>query len=90
MPALPPTPRRPPARAQYALVHYDHADAELAVTDLQLLQGQARPPPTPHGRYQALRLAFSLPAASYATMLIRELTKQPTSTDFHKTLQHHD
>lgn len=36
------------------------------------------------GKYLALRLAFQLPTSCYATMLIRELTKMPTHTAFHK------
>ena len=40
------------------------------------------------GRYLGLRLAFTLPTACYATMLIRELTKQCTSVAHHTALQH--
>ena len=40
------------------------------------------------GRYLGLRLAFTLPTACYATMLIRELTKQSTSVAYHTALQH--
>lgn len=32
----------------------------------------------------ALRLQFTLPSATYATMLIRELTKQSTATAVHR------
>lgn len=31
------------------------------------------------GKYKALRIRFNLPKSSYATMLIRELTKHSTS-----------
>jgi hypothetical protein len=34
----------------------------------------------------ALELCFSLPPGSYATMLVRELTKQSSSTQFAKGL----
>lgn len=34
----------------------------------------------------ALQLSFQLPPSSYATMLIRELTKMATGTAFHKSL----
>jgi len=40
------------------------------------------------GEYLGLRLSFTLPASCYATMLIRELTKQPTSVAHHKALPH--
>ncbi|KAF8038939.1 hypothetical protein BT93_B1482 [Corymbia citriodora subsp. variegata] len=36
----------------------------------------------------ALKLAFTLPSSSYATMAIRELLKTSTSVAFHKTLNH--
>lgn len=82
---------------QYELVRYRHPDADLATTDLQALQGAAAAAPVPpgddgggeegEGRLLGLRLAFTLPASCYATMLIRELTKQPTSVAHHKALQ---
>ncbi|PSC67745.1 multisubstrate pseudouridine synthase 7 [Micractinium conductrix] len=40
------------------------------------------------GRYLGLQLSFTLPASCYATMLIRELTKQPTSVAHHKAMPH--
>ncbi len=43
---------------------------------------------TSAGKYLALKLTFNLPASCYATMLIRELTKQPSSKAFHRALQH--
>ncbi len=45
------------------------------------------PDDTEGGRLLGLRLSFTLPASCYATMLIRELTKQPTGAEHHKTLQ---
>ena len=38
------------------------------------------------GRYAALCLHFTLPSASYATMCIREITKQDTGTNFQTSL----
>lgn len=40
----------------------------------------------PNGRYYALCLHFTLPAAAYATMCLREITRQDTSTSFHSSL----
>jgi len=37
-------------------------------------------------RYLALKLAFSLPTSTYATMLIRELTKSPTDIHYQSSL----
>lgn len=69
---------------QYELLRYAHPDADLAGTELQALQGGVPPPPDGEGPHLGLRLAFTLPASCYATMLIRELTKQPTSVAHHK------
>jgi len=38
------------------------------------------------GERVALQMAFSLPSSTYATMLVRELTKTSTATAFHKSL----
>lgn len=92
---------------QFELIHYSHPDADLATTDLMVLEGRQLPAapaaaaPAAAGdagegsaasgaQHLGLRLAFTLPASCYATMLIRELTKQPTSTAHHKagTAQH--
>lgn len=95
----------PLAPPQFELIHYAHPDADLATTDLMVLEGKQLPGPTAAAAaagdagqgaeasgspYLGLRLAFTLPASCYATMLIRELTKQPTSTAHHKasTAQH--
>ena len=78
---------------QYSIIHYSSPDADLATTDLMQLQGKQLPPAVAAGdevggRYLGLRLAFALPASCYATMLIRELTKQPTSAAYHKSMRH--
>lgn len=38
------------------------------------------------GSYHALCLNFTLPAAAYATMCVREVTRQDTSSSFHTSL----
>lgn len=39
---------------------------------------------TSEGELLALRIQVTLPSSTYATMLIRELTKQSTATAIHK------
>ncbi|GAB4822214.1 hypothetical protein N2152v2_009260 [Parachlorella kessleri] len=81
-----------PADLQYELLRYDDPDQELAGTDLQSWRaGSCHPQPQrvrEGGKYLAVRLSFQLPTSCYATMLIRELTKMDTSTEFQRTLQH--
>ena len=72
-------------------MRYSNPDADLAETDLMELEGRALPEvegADGSGQHLALRLAFTLPPSCYATMLIRELTKQPTTVAHHKALQH--
>lgn len=38
------------------------------------------------GKLKALRLDFSLPSASYATMAVREVTKMDTSANYQTQL----
>lgn len=77
-----------PDDLQYTVLRYDTHDAELARTELEEMNG-ALPLSLPsEGKHLALRLAFSLPSSTYATMLIRELTKMPTSVDFARGLKH--
>jgi tRNA pseudouridine13 synthase len=38
------------------------------------------------GRFLALKLSFTLPSSTYATMLIRELTKMPTTVEYARSL----
>lgn len=40
----------------------------------------------PDGKYQAIRIKFNLPKSSYATMCVRELTKNSTSLEFQRKL----
>lgn len=40
--------------------------------------------------FLALQLSFALPSAAYATMLVRELCKAPTSADYHRGIGTHE
>lgn len=40
---------------------------------------EKEPESEPDGKYQAIRVKFNLPKSSYATMCVRELTKNSTS-----------
>lgn len=43
-------------------------------------------PPPAGGQFKAIRIHFSLPSASYATMAVRELTKMETSSHYQTQL----
>lgn len=77
-----------PKDLEYTILKYDDPCCELATTDLHQLNGLPGPHLPDDGKFTALRLAFSLPSSTYATMLIRELTKMNTQVDFAKSLKH--
>ena len=67
-----------PAALEWKVLRYSDPTAPLALTDLARLRGEPEPAGEPDGARTALRLTFTLPSSTYATMLLRELTKQPT------------
>ncbi|KAG7671010.1 hypothetical protein Ndes2437A_g04655 [Nannochloris sp. 'desiccata'] len=77
-----------PTDLEYSVLRYDNKETGLAQTDADVLNGSSKLVLPENGKYLALKLSFSLPSSTYATMLIRELTKMPTTVEFSKTLQH--
>ena len=67
-----------PLDMQYAVLQYDDPTAPLAPTDLTRMRGEPDPTGVAGGRLTAARLEFTLPPSTYATMCLRELTKQST------------
>lgn len=61
----------------------DSMDVEEAAV---VTQGEGAKPAGSQGRYHALCLQFTLPTAAYATMCLREITHQDTSTKYHTSL----
>ena len=68
-----------PDRLSFKIVEYDDYCIPLLLSDMDLMNGK-KLPESSAGKYKALILEFSLPPSSYATMLIREITKLDTST----------
>jgi tRNA pseudouridine13 synthase len=65
-----------PGDFQWKLTHFEGKDQEIQtayVLDEEDNAGQA------NGHYRGLSLKFSLPKSSYATMLIREVSRMPTT-----------
>ena len=67
-------------------MRYNDPTLSLVPTDLTRLRDEPAPIDAPDGRFVALVLEFTLPPSSYATMLLRELTKQPTNLAHQLTL----
>ncbi|KAI3506310.1 hypothetical protein L1887_28667 [Cichorium endivia] len=73
---------------EWELIKYTDVSIPLAVTDLDIVSkaNENEVKKESLGDQLALKLSFTLPASSYATMAIRELLKTSTSVAFHKTL----
>ena len=67
-----------PDQMTWRVLRYDDPQLPLAPTDLGILRGEPEPEGVAGGERMAARLEFTLPASTYATMCLRELTKQST------------
>jgi tRNA pseudouridine13 synthase len=67
-----------PQQMVWRVLKYDDPNLPLAATDLMTLRGEEEPAGVPGGALTAARLEFTLPSSTYATMCLRELTKQST------------
>ncbi|XP_041441200.1 pseudouridine synthase 7 L homeolog isoform X2 [Xenopus laevis] len=68
-----------PQDVSWEVVSYDDPKIPLVQTDLDKLEGKALPEYNKEGKYRALKMEFSLPPSTYATMAIREVLKMDTS-----------
>jgi len=68
-----------PGSVKWNIIGYNEKDADLALSDLDIINGKEAPNNDPNGKYKALQLSFSLPTSSYATMALREVTRMDTS-----------
>ena len=75
-----------PQQMKWRILKYTDPNLPLAVTDLMTLRGEPEPEGTPGGTRTAVRLEFTLPSSTYATMCLRELTKQSTELSHQKKL----
>ena len=65
-----------PLHLEWSILRYSDPTAPLAPTDLTRMRSQPDPLGDPEGTRTAVRLEFTLPPSTYATMCLRELTKQ--------------
>ncbi|XP_068132359.1 pseudouridylate synthase 7 homolog [Hyperolius riggenbachi] len=68
-----------PQDVSWEVVAYDDHKIPLVATDLEKLEGKTLQAFNKEGKYKALKMEFSLPPSSYATMAIREVLKMDTS-----------
>ncbi|XP_024137010.1 pseudouridylate synthase 7 homolog isoform X1 [Oryzias melastigma] len=68
-----------PTDVSWEVIHYDDPRISLVHTDFEKLEKKPAPVFNTEGKYRALRIEFSLPPSTYATMAIREILKLDTS-----------
>ncbi|ESO12071.1 hypothetical protein HELRODRAFT_63211, partial [Helobdella robusta] len=68
-----------PDVCNWRILNYQNAENSLIITDKDVMEGFSSSVEN-EGVNKALKLELSLPASSYATMAIREITKQDTSS----------
>ncbi|XP_027429822.1 pseudouridylate synthase 7 homolog isoform X3 [Zalophus californianus] len=68
-----------PQNVSWEVVAYDDPKIPLFNTDVDNLEGKPPPVFASEGKYRALKMDFSLPPSTYATMAIREVLKVDTS-----------
>ncbi|XP_063783104.1 pseudouridylate synthase 7 homolog isoform X2 [Pseudophryne corroboree] len=68
-----------PQDVSWEVVAYDDPKISLVGTDLEKLEGKPLPVFNKEGKYNALKMEFSLPPSTYATMAVREVLKMDTS-----------
>ncbi|XP_061679196.1 pseudouridylate synthase 7 homolog isoform X2 [Syngnathoides biaculeatus] len=68
-----------PSDVRWEVIEYDDPKISLVHTDFEKIENKPAPVFNKEGKYRALRLEFSLPPSTYATMAIREVLKLDTS-----------
>uniref|UniRef100_A0A8D0D3B5 Pseudouridine synthase 7 n=1 Tax=Sander lucioperca TaxID=283035 RepID=A0A8D0D3B5_SANLU len=68
-----------PSDVSWLVIKYDDPRISLVHSDFEKLENKPAPVFNNEGKYRALRMEFSLPPSTYATMAIREVLKLDTS-----------
>ncbi|XP_054475868.1 pseudouridylate synthase 7 homolog [Anoplopoma fimbria] len=68
-----------PSDVSWEVIQYDDPKISLVHSDFEKLENKPAPVFNKEGKYRALRMEFSLPPSTYATMAIREVLKLDTS-----------
>ncbi|KAK7116888.1 hypothetical protein R3I94_023281, partial [Phoxinus phoxinus] len=68
-----------PSDVSWELIQYDDPRVPLVLSDVEKLENTPAPVYLKEGKYRALKMEFSLPSSTYATMAVREVLKMDTS-----------
>lgn len=68
-----------PTDVSWEVIQYDNPRLPLVHLDVEKLENKPAPVFNKEGQYRSLRMEFSLPSSTYATMAIREVLKLDTS-----------
>ncbi|XP_067682997.1 pseudouridylate synthase 7 homolog [Haliotis asinina] len=75
-----------PRDVTWDVVTYNDFTVPLSQGDLDIMFNKPQPKSVNEGKFRALRLEFSLPSSTYATMALREILKIDTSSTFQTSL----
>lgn len=67
-------------------MRYNDVTLPLTLSDLDVLEGKLPPKSIEDGSRIALKIEFSLPSSTYATMVLREILKTETSSHYQSLL----
>ncbi|XP_077056291.1 pseudouridylate synthase 7 homolog isoform X3 [Siphateles boraxobius] len=68
-----------PSDVSWELIQYNDPRVPLVLSDVEKLENTPAPVYLKEGKYRALKMEFSLPSSTYATMAVREVLKMDTS-----------
>jgi tRNA pseudouridine13 synthase len=78
---------RQPKNVQWRAIRYTDPEVALTQSDEDKILGQNPPAEDdPNGKFTAVQVEFELAASVYATMALREVTREETSTWHHAGL----
>ncbi|XP_035676228.1 pseudouridylate synthase 7 homolog [Branchiostoma floridae] len=69
-----------PTNCKWSVMCYDDVKIPLMLTDKDVLDGKEAPLASSEGKMKALKVEFTLPPSTYATMALREILKTDTSS----------
>ncbi|PRP76285.1 tRNA pseudouridine synthase D [Planoprotostelium fungivorum] len=72
-----------PKDVEWETFYYDDYKVPSILSDFDLIEKKTLPPRPTQGEHKALRVSFTLPSSSYATMLFREILKKTSETSRH-------